>query len=96
MRSPRPSVTSLPPSPDEERHGRMIRYGIAMGIRVVCIGLCLVVPGWWVVVPVLGAVFLPYFAVLIANTTRRVAGGVERPGGLERTTAAPRDRDEAA
>lgn len=68
----------------------MIKYLIAMAIRVVCIILCIVVPGWWVLIPVLGAVFLPYFAVLIANSTTSKAGSIESPGGVVvRVTPAP-------
>ncbi|MBN9142083.1 MAG: DUF3099 domain-containing protein [Micrococcales bacterium] len=63
----------------------MLKYTLAMGIRVVCIALCLVVPGWWLLIPAAGAVFLPYFAVVIANN---VGGGdrgrVRRPGALTR------------
>lgn len=80
MRHSAPSITSLPPSPEAERHSRMIKYGIAMGVRVVCIFLCLVVPGWWLIIPALGAVFLPYVAVVIANASTRRPGAVETPG----------------
>jgi len=63
----------------------MLKYSIAMGIRVVCIGLCLVTPGWWLLIPAAGAVFLPYFAVVIANNVRTgVASSVRRPGALMR------------
>ena len=59
------SITNLPLSPDEERRHRMIKYSVAMGVRVLCI----------IVDPVraraggqssrlIGAVFLPYFAVV--------------------------------
>jgi len=80
-----PLATDLPPSPDEERHSRMIRYSIAMLVRFVCIGLCLVVPGWWMVIPAIGAVALPYFAVVLANaagSSSRKSRAVERPGGI--------------
>ncbi len=61
----------------------MLKYTIAMSVRVVCIGLCLVVPGWWVVIPAAGAVFLPYFAVVIANNVGgRSRGTVQRPGAI--------------
>ncbi len=69
----------------------MLKYTIAMSIRVVCIALCLLVPGWWILLPAAGAVFLPYFAVVIANN---VGGGrrqqVQRPGAIERRR--PEDR----
>jgi hypothetical protein len=61
----------------------MLKYTIAMSVRVVCIALCLVVPGWWIVLPAAGAVFLPYFAVVIANNVRgRSQGTVQRPGAV--------------
>ena len=45
----------------------MIKYAVAMGIRMVCLVLIFVVDGWFKVLPVLGAVFLPWIAVVIAN-----------------------------
>jgi hypothetical protein len=45
----------------------MIKYAVAMGIRMVCLILIFVVDGWFKLVPVLGAVFLPWVAVIIAN-----------------------------
>jgi uncharacterized membrane protein len=80
-------ATELPPSPDEELHGREVKYLIMMGIRVICVILIVVlavtVHGWWWVIPAFGAVLLPYFAVVVANAAgpgRREK--VERPGGL--------------
>lgn len=61
------TVTSLPQAPEAERKARMVKYTIAMGVRLVCIGLCFVTPGWWMLLPASGAVLLPYFAVLVAN-----------------------------
>jgi hypothetical protein len=79
------SITSLPQAPDEERRSRMIKYSVAQGVRVLCIVAVLFVPGWWRIVPIIGAVFLPYFAVVIANVSsgQRTAA-VERPGALVR------------
>jgi hypothetical protein len=76
------SITSLPESPDDDRRRRMIRYGIAMGLRVVCVIACFFVQGWWLLVPVLGAVVLPYIAVVVANVGARPGGTVERPGSI--------------
>ncbi|MFF1878868.1 DUF3099 domain-containing protein [Leifsonia sp. NPDC058230] len=77
------SITNLPLSPDEERRHRMIKYSVAMGIRVLCIISILFVPGWWVIIPAIGAVFLPYFAVVIANvSTDPRKGNVQRPGNI--------------
>jgi hypothetical protein len=50
---------------------RMIKYAVAMGIRMVCLILIFVVDGWLKILPVIGAVFLPWFAVIIANGSDR-------------------------
>jgi ABC-type transport system involved in cytochrome bd biosynthesis fused ATPase/permease subunit len=61
------SATSLPLAPVDERRIRMIKYSVAMGIRMVCIVAMLFVSGWWLVVCATGAIVLPYFAMIIAN-----------------------------
>ncbi len=62
------SVTSIQASPEAERRSRFIKYTIAMVVRVLCIILAVAVPiGWLTWLFVAGAVFLPYFAVVIAN-----------------------------
>lgn len=63
----RQSVTSLGVSPEEERRNRIIKYSVAMTIRVLCLILCVFVDGWWRLLFFCGAVFLPYFAVVLAN-----------------------------
>lgn len=78
------SITSLPVSPEAERHSRMIKYSVAMGIRVVCIVLMLFVHGWGLVLCAIGAIALPYFAVIVANVHSSPNGAqVLRPGGVE-------------
>ena len=78
------SITSLPPSPEEDRRRRMIKYSVAMGIRMVCIVLMLFVTGWWLLVCAIGAIVLPYFAVVIATVQAApTPPEVLRPGGLE-------------
>jgi hypothetical protein len=89
MRSNSTAITELPPSPEDERRSRMIRYSIAMGIRIVCVLLLLVVHGWWLLLPAIGAIALPYFAVVIANNVnQRGRRPVMRPGGLAPLAAA--------
>jgi len=88
------SITSLPESPDAERHGRMVRYGIAMGIRVLCVIACFFLHGWWLLIPVIGAIFLPYIAVVLANVGSRPGGAVERPGSIVRVERSQREVDE--
>jgi hypothetical protein len=99
MRTKPIAITELPSSPDEERRGRMIRYSVAMGIRMVCIILVIVVPDWWRLIPAIGAIVLPYFAVVIANNvSRRVSGSVARPGSIVPASraAAPSSGEDAA
>lgn len=62
----------------------MVRYCIAMGVRVLCIVACFFVQGWWLVLPIAGAVVLPYVAVVFANVGVAEASKVLRPGSLER------------
>jgi hypothetical protein len=76
------SITSLPEAPGDDRKRRMIRYSIAMGIRVVCVFACLFVQGWWLIIPILGAIVLPYVAVILANVASRESDQVLRPGSL--------------
>jgi hypothetical protein len=78
------SITSLPLSPEMERRNRMIKYSVTMGIRVVCIVMMLFVQGWWLLVFALGAILLPYIAVVIANVHADPRGAeVYRPGAIE-------------
>ena len=92
MKQPQ-SITSLAESPDDDRHRRMIRYGIAMTVRVGCVIACFFVHGWWLLLPVAGAVILPYIAVVIANVGSRAGAGVERPGSIVRVPAAEPRRE---
>lgn len=78
------SITSLPLSPEEERRRRMMKYTIAMSVRVLCIVALLFAQGWWLVVFAAGAILLPYVAVVIANVHADPRGAtVVRPGGVE-------------
>lgn len=61
------SITDAATAHSEDMHRRMMKYALAMGIRMVCLILIFVVDGWFKLVVVAGAVFLPWFAVVIAN-----------------------------
>lgn len=77
------SLTDLPMSPDEDRQRRFRTYFYMMLVRVACLGLFFVVPDWWKLIPAFGAVFIPYFAVVIANvSTQRTTQGIEAPNAL--------------
>ncbi len=65
------SLTSLPESPTDERSSRMVSYSIAMGLRIVCLYLCFVTPGWWILIPATGVVVLPAVAVVLANVVKQ-------------------------
>jgi hypothetical protein len=88
------SITSLPESPDAGRHRRMIQYGVAMGIRVLCVIACFFVHGWWLFVPIVGAVVLPYIAVVLANVGQQEGETVLRPGSVVPVASTPREVDE--
>ncbi|QCB97713.1 DUF3099 domain-containing protein [Arthrobacter sp. PAMC25564] len=61
------SITDAAAAHSDEMRQRMIKYAVAMGIRMVCLILVFVVDGWFKILPVIGAVFLPWIAVVIAN-----------------------------
>lgn len=69
----------------------MIKYSIAMGVRIVCIGLCFVTPGWWLLLPATGAILLPYFAVLVANQVVKTPSQAQvyRPGTIVKVEQPP-------
>ena len=82
-KTPQQSVTSLPMSPDQERRTRMRKYTIAMSIRLVCFILCIFSHGWWQLIFIIGAVVLPYIAVVLANTAAKGSQAeVISPGAL--------------
>lgn len=92
------TITSLPVSPEEDRRHRMISYTIMMVIRVTCFVLLIVTDGIWQWVFAAGAIFLPYFAVVIANNTADLrAGRVEDPAApLPLPAARPSSSGEGA
>ncbi|MET0990400.1 MAG: DUF3099 domain-containing protein [Glaciihabitans sp.] len=82
-RKPQQSITSLPPSPDADRHARIMRYTVAMVVRLACFVSCFFVQGWWLVAAIAAAIVLPYFAVVLANTgTAKSGDGVTAPGQI--------------
>ncbi len=77
------SITSLPRSPQDDRRARMIKYSLAMGIRMICLLSLLFVQGWWLFVMAAGAILLPYVAVVLANVGTAPGVGAETPSGRE-------------
>lgn len=64
-----PSATSLPRAPRDETSARFRNYVILMAVRITCFVLMVLITpyGWYTWILALGAVFLPYIAVMIAN-----------------------------
>lgn len=60
-------VTSAGVSAAEDRSHRMRMYFIAMALRVVCVVSLFWVHGWWIILPAVGTVVLPWFAVMVGN-----------------------------
>jgi hypothetical protein len=56
----------------------MLKYTLAMTIRVVCIVLAMFVDGWLMWLAFAGAIFLPYFAVVLANAQGPKQGEISR------------------
>ena len=58
----------------EDIRYRQHRYLIMMGIRVICFAIAIVLfvahLRWLVLVPAIGAIFIPYIAVIFANGGR--------------------------
>jgi hypothetical protein len=71
------SITTVGESAESERNARMVKYLIAMTIRVVCIVSAIFVEGWLMWLCFAGAIFLPYFAVVIANAQAPKSGTLE-------------------
>jgi hypothetical protein len=77
-------VTQARRSLSEDITHRQRRYLVMMGIRVVCFAAALIMfvnhLGWLSAIPAVGAIFIPYFAVVYANGGRepdRVRGFME-------------------
>ncbi|MBU6213043.1 MAG: DUF3099 domain-containing protein [Actinomycetales bacterium] len=67
------TVTTVPVSAAEDRAFRQRAYLISMSLRVICFLAAVLLPAPMPVRIVLisGAIFLPYFAVVVANAARR-------------------------
>ncbi|MDO4242020.1 MAG: DUF3099 domain-containing protein [Microbacteriaceae bacterium] len=62
-------VTTAGVDPASDRAHRTKFYLISMTLRVVCILACFLVPPWWNLLGIVGAVVLPYLAVMVGNNT---------------------------
>jgi len=64
------SVTSAQPGRSEDLDSRIVRYAWMMSLRIVCFVLAVITPSPWRWMFIVAAVFLPYIAVVLANTQR--------------------------
>lgn len=72
------TVTSAATSASDDQGTRVKRYLTMMGIRVACFGLLFVTTGWLRWAAIVGAVVLPYFAVIVANAVSpRTVGSIQ-------------------
>lgn len=65
-----PETTGVPRARSEDIARRRRLYVIQMSIRVLCVIAMPFLPGMWKIVALVGAVVLPYVAVLMANDQR--------------------------
>jgi hypothetical protein len=72
-------ITGAPRALTDDVRDRQRRYLISMSIRTVCFVLAIVVSGWMRWALLVGALVLPYVAVVIANAGRE---RVEAPSTL--------------
>ena len=67
-------VTQARPSLSDDIAYRQRRYLLMMGIRALCFVIAVVLFlnhfGWLTAIPAIGAIFIPYFAVVFANGGR--------------------------
>lgn len=77
-------ITSAPTSHAEDIARRRRNYVVSMSIRVVCLILLFFVPrGWPQILVGIGAVFIPYFAVVGANAGAEMRGRLDRMASYE-------------
>lgn len=62
-------ITRAPRGRTLDLEERQKRYAITMGIRTLCFFAFLFVPGYWKLVALAGAAFLPVIAVVLANSS---------------------------
>jgi hypothetical protein len=96
-KEPAQLVTEAPRSKSEDIRYRERRYLIMMGIRVVCFLVAVLLfvnhAGWLTAIPAVGAIAIPYFAVVLANGGREPNAG---PGFREYTPSLPQRFDPPA
>lgn len=89
-------ITTAPASAGADISSRQRRYLIAMGVRTACflvvvlIAITHVGPPWLAWIFVIGAVVLPYVAVVMANASETKSDGFELQDGPSRERELPK------
>jgi hypothetical protein len=76
---PVPSVTTAASGRSNDLASRQRRYLTMMGIRLACLPLAVISSGWVRWAFIIGAIVLPYVAVVIANAASRPKPGTLVP-----------------
>lgn len=67
-------ITSAPKGLSADQASRQKRYFISMMVRTLCFILTVILPSPYRWFSLVGAVFLPYIAVVVANAGRETVG----------------------
>src|SRR3954470_20783510 len=92
-------ITTAAAGPGADIASRQKRYVVTMGVRTLCFVVVAVLamthfgPDWLPWVFVVGAVFLPYVAVVMANTASTRSDGFELRGGASSDRQLPPGTD---
>lgn len=80
---PVPSITTASRGHRDDIDSRFNKYLVSMAIRTLCFVVAYFTPSPWMWFFVVGAVFLPYLAMLLANAGRerpmRASGSIDSP-----------------
>ena len=88
-------ITTARSSAADDMKSRQVRYAVSMSIRFVCFfAAVLVGPGAFRWILVAAAVFLPFFAVVIANAGDQRDDGFRLPDGPGAKELTAGDRDD--
>ena len=71
------SITTAPVPLSKDQSGRARRYFISMMIRTICFILTVLLPSPYRWFTLIGALFLPYISVIVANAGRETITGDE-------------------
>jgi hypothetical protein len=72
-------ITAAHSGHSERIRGRQTRYLVSMGVRTACFVLAVVTDGWLRWAFIVGAVVLPYIAVVVANASGEVDRDAPEP-----------------